>query len=78
MASTGSAAWAKYFKGQDVSTVMKKDSDAYDGDGRTKLNFKVKANEKILVFDSDSYSDKATIKRLSDNQICRVTFNNIR
>jgi len=77
MASTGSAAWAKYFKGQDVSTVMKKDSDAYDGDGTTKLNFKVKANEKILVFDSDSYNDKATIKRLSDNQICRVTFNNI-
>ena len=77
MASTGSAAWAKYFKGQDVSTVMKKDSDAFDGDGTTKLNFKVKANEKIIVFDSDSYESKMVIKRLSDNQICRVTFNNI-
>lgn len=77
MASTGSTAWTKYFKGQDVSTVMKKDSDAFDGDGKTKLNFKVKANEKIVVFDSDSYQEKAVIKRLSDNKICRVTFNNI-
>ena len=77
MASTGSTAWTKYFKGQDVSTVMKKDSDAFDGDGKTRLNFKVKANEKVVVFDSDSYQEKAVIKRLSDNKICRVTFNNI-
>jgi len=77
MASTGSTAWTKYFKGQDVSTVMKRDSDAFDGDGKTRLNFKVKANEKIVVFDSDSYQEKAVIKRLSDNKICRVTFNNI-
>ncbi len=77
MASTGSTAWTKYFKGQDVSTVMKKDSDAFDGDGKTRLNFKVKANEKVVVFDSDSYQEKEVIKRLSDNKICRVTFNNI-
>tara|TARA_A200000159_G_C7330421_1_gene342694 strand:- start:1656 stop:2861 length:1206 start_codon:yes stop_codon:yes gene_type:complete len=77
MASTGSSAWTKYFKGQDVSTVMKKDSDAFDTDGTTKLNFKIKANEKILVYDSDSYQSKVVVKRISDNQICRVTFNNI-
>ena len=50
MASSGRQAWEKYFKGQDISTTMKKDSDAFDGESVTKLSFKVKANEKVLVF----------------------------
>lgn len=77
MASSGRQAWEKYFKGQDISTTMKKDSDAFDGESVTKLSFKVKANEKVLVFNSESYEDKALVKRVLDGQIFRVTFNNI-
>jgi hypothetical protein len=78
MASTGSVSWVKYFKGNDVETVMKKESQAFDAEEQSKkLPFKVLANEKVLVYDANQYNSKILIKRISDGTICRVTFDNI-
>lgn len=78
MASTGAVAWTKYFKGSDVETLMKKESQAFSSDDPSKrLNFKVSANEKVLVYDVETYNSKSLIKRMSDGTICRVTFDNI-
>ena len=78
MNSTASIAWAKYFKGNDVETLMKKESQAFDSEDQSKrLTFKVLANEKILVYDVSQYNSKTLIKRISDGTICRVTFDNI-
>lgn len=77
-ASSGDVAWAKYFRGNDVETLMKKESQAFGAEDSSKrLTFVVEANEKVLVYDSEQYDSKALIKRLSDGTICRVTFNNI-
>lgn len=76
MSSTGIQAWNKYFRGKDVQTVMKSESDAYDQNDN-KLNFKLKVNEDIIVFDTDTYSSKILVKRIYDNKLYKVTFNNI-
>jgi|TARA_B100000085_G_scaffold275004_1_gene292376 hypothetical protein len=77
MASTGATAWAKYFQGRDVETSMKKSSDAFDAATEQKLNFKIDINERVLVYDTDSFSSKIVVKRLKDDKNYKVTFNNI-
>jgi hypothetical protein len=80
MASTGQAAWTKYFQGKgDIQTVMKKDSIMYDAEKGIKKIADVPAGTPVVYVSTKSYESKALInctinrKKFSG----RVTFDNI-
>jgi len=80
MASTGQAAWTKYYQGKgDIQTVMKKDSAMYDAENGTKKIANVPAGTPVTYFATKKYESKALIectinrKKLSG----RVIFDNI-
>lgn len=75
MASTGSVAWNKHFKGKcPIATVMKKESMIFDQDGKN-LG-RIPANIPVVALNSDVYLEKYPIK-LQDDRVVYVTFNNI-
>lgn len=77
MASSGSAAWRKYFQGRgDISTTLKKDSIIYDNETGNKKIDNLKAGEKIIYLSSKQYESKASIS-YGKNKFGKVTFNNI-
>lgn len=77
MATTGRAAWEKYFKGKgDVATVTKKDSTLFGADGKTSIGF-VKASEKIIVLATDQYTTLAPITKESTGTAGYIRFENI-
>jgi hypothetical protein len=77
MATTGKQAWAKYFRGQNVPTNMKKNSIGYDPSNPSKiLTQKIAAGEEVIAISSD-YNTKYPILRVKDNKQYLVTFTNL-
>lgn len=77
MATTGRQAWAKYFKGQNVPTNMKKDSIGYDPSNPSRiLTQKIAAGEEVIAMSSD-FNAKYPILRVKDKKQYLVTFNNL-
>ena len=79
MASTGSTAWTKHFRGKgDVDTLMKKDSPLYDpANPNRRITGTLKKGTKITYLDSSKYESKALVKESATGKIYRVTFDNI-
>lgn len=80
MASSGAAAWAKYFQGKgDVPTKMKKDSQAFDAENPSKLLGSIPAGQSVVVLKSAGYESKALIQFEKDGKVwaARVPFDNI-
>jgi hypothetical protein len=63
MATTGKAAWEKYFKGKgDVSTTVKKNTEAFDVTNVTKAIGTIAAGTKVTVKSVTAYNAKALIE----------------
>lgn len=80
MASSGSAAWAKYFQGKgDIETSMKKLSPAYDPMDVNKKMGDIPAGTKITFLKTTKYEQKALIQFEVNRKIfrARVPFDNI-
>lgn len=61
MASTGQAAWDKYYRGRpDQQTIVKKDTRAYDDAGKFVTN--MSKGDIVTVFESTSYTPKLKCK----------------
>ena len=69
MASSGQAAWLKYFKGNgDIETVMKKDSSVYDMSVITKKIGIIKAGTKVQYLSSKTFEQKAVIEYVENRK----------
>jgi hypothetical protein len=80
MASSGQAAWQKYFRGKgNIETRIKKDSDAYNSLTLAKLNFKILTGTEVVYQKATSYDSKALIqvKVKGKFMMVRVPFDNI-
>jgi hypothetical protein len=80
MASSGQAAWTKYFQGKgDIQTVMKKDSPVYDQESANKKIGDIKAGTSITYIASKKYEAKALVKYVDKRKTItgRVVFDNI-
>lgn len=80
MASSGSAAWAKYFQGKgDIETTMKVASAAYDPMNVSKKMGDIPAGTKVLYLKTSTYEQKALIQFEVNRKIfrARVPFDNL-
>lgn len=80
MASSGQAAWAKYFQGKgDIKTRMKKASSTFDAKTSAKLSENIEAGTEITYLAAKTFDSKAVIQYKSGNKnkIVRVIFDNI-
>lgn len=80
MASSGAAAWAKYYQGKgDVATKMKKAGPAYDPDEPNKTLGPIPANTPVTVLKSSKFEQRALIKFEAGGKTyyARVPFDNI-
>ena len=80
MASSGEAAWQKYFRGKgNIETRLKKDSDAYDSSTKAKLNFKIPTGTEVVYQKATAYDSKALIQVKVNGKfmMVRVPFDNI-
>lgn len=63
MASSGQAAWIKYFQGKgDITTTMKNSSSVYDMDNPSKKIGDISAGTSVLYFATKKYEQKAAIE----------------
>lgn len=75
MATTGKAAWDKYFAGkQEVETAIKKEAPIF-GPGSKQIGT-LKVSTPITVFGKNEYSSQ-TLVRCSNGMFCKVAFSNI-
>lgn len=80
MATSGAAAWQKYFRGKgDIETRLKKDSDVFDAKTKAKLSYKLTNGTEVTYLKATAYDSKAVIKAKYKNSfvIVRVPFDNI-
>lgn len=80
MASSGQAAWTKYFQGKgDIQTVMKKDSSVYDTDAPNRQIATIKAGTSVTYFSVKKFESKAEIEYVVNRKkiVGRVPFDNI-
>ena len=80
MASSGAAAWQKYFRGKgNIETRLKKDSDAFDPTTKAKLNFKIPTGTDVTYQKAAAYDSKALIqvKIKGKYMMVRIPFDNI-
>jgi hypothetical protein len=62
MATTGKAAWEKYYARRgDVETIIKKDSDTFDEKTPSKITGKLNAGQKITVPETKEYDSKPVV-----------------
>ena len=72
MATTGAAAWAKYFQGRgDVNTLVKTDTDFKSEDRSTIA--RLKKGDSVTVLEADAYS--AQIKATHNKKFGYISFN---
>lgn len=80
MATSGAAAWQKYFRGKgDIQTRLKKESEVYDISSKTKLSYKLPVGTEVTYLKSSAYDSKAAIsvKKGRSYISVRVPFDNI-
>lgn len=80
MATSGAAAWQKYFRGKgDIETRLKKESEVFDAKTKTKLNYKLPNGAEVTYVKSPSYDSKAVIRTKKGREYItvRVPFDNI-
>jgi len=80
MASSGQAAWTKYFQGKgDIQTIMKINSSVYDNEKVNQKIADISAGTKITYLASKKFESKATIEYVANRKkiIGRVPFDNI-
>ena len=83
MASSGSAAWAKYFQGKgDIPTTLKKASVVFDFNDQNKRLGELPAGTQIVYLQSATYSTKPAIQyknKPTDRKltVARVSFDSI-
>lgn len=80
MATSGIAAWQKYFRGKgDIETRLKKDSDVFDVKTKTKLSYKLLNGTEVTYLKAPAYDSKAIVraKKNKDYVLVRVPFDNI-
>lgn len=80
MATSGAAAWQKYFRGKgDIETRLKKESETFDVTTKTKLAFKIPNGTEVTYLKSATYDNKAVVrtKIKGKNLTVRVPFDNI-
>lgn len=80
MASSGEAAWVKYFKGKgDISTTLSADSNLYDDVTGRSLSKTLKKGTEITFLGSTVYETPCRIKFKQNDKIvsARVPFNNV-
>jgi len=80
MASSGQAAWTKYFQGKgDIPTIMKKSSPVYDNEKINQKIADVPAGTKVTYLASKKFESKATIEYVVNRKkiVGRVPFDNI-
>lgn len=80
MASSGQAAWIKYFKGQgNIETIIKKSSPVYDMNKPNQKIGDVSAGTKVLYLSSKNYEAKAAIEYTVNRKKIsgRVPFDNL-
>lgn len=78
MATTGKAAWEKYYepRSEDVVTIIKKDTEAFDEKDKSKAIGRLKAGQEVTVLFTKSYDEKpvVTYKSGKDTYKVRVKF----
>lgn len=80
MASSGAAAWQKYFRGKgDIETRLKKESDVYDAVSKSKLSYKLPNGSDVVYLKSSAYDSKALIRTKIKGKFVnvRVPFDNL-
>jgi hypothetical protein len=80
MASSGQAAWTKYFQGKgNIPTVMKKSSPVYDNEKINQKIADITAGTKVTYLASKKFESKATVEYVVNRKtiIGRVPFDNI-
>lgn len=81
MASSGDAAWRKYFQGKgDIKTTVKKNSPAFEvGNPTKRAGFDVPAGTEVTYLKSPKYESKAAISYKKGGKVImvRVTFDNL-
>lgn len=80
MATSGAAAWQKYFRGKgDIETRLKKDSEVFDAKTKTKLNYKLPNGTEVTYMKASLYDSKAIVrvKKGREYLTVRVPFDNI-
>jgi len=80
MATSGAAAWQKYFRGKgDIETRLKKESEVFDAKTKAKLNYKLQNGAEVVYIKAPSYDSKPVIrtKKGSNYVLVRVPFDNI-
>lgn len=80
MASSGAAAWQKYFRGKgDIETRLKKESDVYDAVSKSKLSYKLPNGSDVVYLKSPAYDSKALIRTKVKGKFVnvRVPFDNL-
>jgi hypothetical protein len=80
MATSGAAAWQKYFRGKgDIETRLKKDSEAFDAVSKSKLSFKLSNGTEVTYLKAPAYDSKAVVRTKVNGKYVtvRVPFDNI-
>ena len=80
MASSGAAAWTKYFQGKgDIPTSLKKASPAYDPNDPNKKIGDIPAGTQVTYVKTAKFEQRALIEFTASGKkyICRVPFDNI-
>lgn len=80
MATSGAAAWQKYFRGKgDIETRLKKDSEAFDAISKSKLSFKLLNGTEVTYLKAPAYDSKAIVRTKIKGKFVtvRVPFDNI-
>ena len=80
MATTGKAAWEKYYQGKgDISTTVKKETTAFDVTSSSNILGVVPAHTQITVKETKIYDSKPIIEFNYSNKVwrCRVKFDDI-
>ena len=80
MATSGAAAWQKYFRGKgDIETRLKKDSEVFDVQTKAKLSYKLSNGAEVVYMKATAYDSKAIVRTKKGNSyvLVRVPFDNI-
>ena len=73
MATTGKAAWEKYYQGRgDIDTIIKKQSDVFDSKNVNKVIGNIPAGTKVIVFETRQYGGKPIVQYQKGKQKYKV------
>jgi hypothetical protein len=76
MATTGKSAWEKYYKfAGDVSTVIKKDAEAFDDKNPSKVIGTIKQGQEVIVPSVKTYDPKPCVTYKFGGKTCKVRVN---